>query len=79
MFKLLAIVVLIWLALMPPLFTDGACTVEFDRESALLAANQTSLATPALAQTYWTTRRIPVSIISAKQCRLARSKFVDSC
>ena len=79
MFKFLALMVVIWLALMPPLFTDGACTAEFDRETALLSANQKSLATPALAQTYWATRRIPVTTLTAKQCRLARSKFVDSC
>lgn len=79
MLKFLAVMLLVWLALMPPLFTDGACTAEFERESALLAANQPSLATPALAQAYWSSRQIPVSVISAKQCRLARSKFVDSC
>ena len=79
MLKFLAVMLLVWLALMPPLFTDGACTAEFERESALLAANQPSLSTPALAQAYWSSRQIPVSVISAKQCRLARSKFVDSC
>ena len=79
MLKFLAVMLLVWLALMPPLFTDGACTAEFERESAWLAENQPSLATPALAQAYWSSRQIPVSVISAKQCRLARSKFVDSC
>ena len=79
MLKFLAVIVVIWLALMPPLFTDGTCTAEFDRESATLSANQQSLATPVLAQAYWTNRQLPVLTLTAKQCRLARSKFVDSC
>ena len=79
MLKFLAVIVVIWLALMPPLFTDGTCTAEFDRESAKLSANQKSLATPVLALAYWANRQLPVSTLTAKQCRLARSKFVDSC
>ncbi len=79
MLKFMTVIVVIWLALMPPLFTDGACTAEFDRESSQLSANQKSLATPALAQSYWASRQIPISTLTAKQCRLARSKFVDSC
>jgi hypothetical protein len=31
--KLILGVAVIWLALMPPLFTNGACTTEFDAES----------------------------------------------
>ncbi|MEO8386046.1 MAG: hypothetical protein ABI583_12435 [Betaproteobacteria bacterium] len=79
MIRFLGVVALIWLALMPPLFTDGACTAEFERESALLTANQKAIASPTLAQAYWSSRQIPVSVISAKQCRRARPGFVDAC
>jgi hypothetical protein len=56
MARILAVVALVWLALMPPLFTGGACTAEFDHEASQLAVNQKSLATPALAQAYWSSR-----------------------
>jgi len=79
MARILAVVALVWLALMPPLFTGGACTAEFDHEAAQLAANQKSLATPALAQAYWGSRQVPISVVSAEQCRRAKPRFVEVC
>ena len=68
-----------WLALMPPLFTGGACTAEFDHEASQLAANQKSLATPTLAQAYWSSRQIPISVVSAEQCHRAKPRFAAAC
>jgi len=79
MARILAVVALVWLALLPPLFTGGACTAEFDHEASQLAANQKSLATPALAQAYWSSRQVPISVVSAEQCRRARPRFVAVC
>ena len=79
MVRILAVVALVWLALMPPLFTGGACTAEFDHEAAQLVANQKSLATPALAQAYWGSRQVPIWVVSAEQCRRAKPRFVEVC
>ena len=64
---------------MPPLFTGGACTAEFDHDASQLAANQKSLATPTLAQAYWSSRQIPISVVSAEQCHRAKPRFVAAC
>jgi len=79
MARVLAVVALVWVALLPPLFTDGACTAEFDHEASQLAANRKSLASPTLAQAYWNSRQIPFSVISSEQCRRAKPRFVEVC
>ncbi len=79
MVKILAVVALVWVALLPPLFTDGACTAEFDHEASRLAVSQKSLASPILAQAYFSSRQVPISMISAEQCRRAKPRFVELC
>jgi hypothetical protein len=79
MARILAVVALVWLVLLPPLFTGGACTAEFDHEASRLAADQKSLATPPLAQAYWSSRQIPISVVSAEQCRRGKPRFVEVC
>jgi len=54
--RFLAVVALVWLALLPPLFTDGACTREFDAESARIQTDQRQYRTPEMARTYWNGR-----------------------
>src|SRR5258708_36657809 len=66
---ILGVVGLGGLVLLPPLFTGGACT----------AADQKSLATPALAQAYWSSRQVPISVVSAEQCRRGKPRFVEVC
>jgi hypothetical protein len=77
--RLAALVAIIWLALLPPLFTDGACTAEFDREAARIEADRKSLATPALASAYLRGRGIPNSLYSLQQCRRAKPRSVVDC
>ena len=79
MVRILAVVALVWVALLPPLFTDGACTAEFDHEASQLGANQKSLASPTLAQAYWCSRQIPISVVSPERCRHAKPRFVEVC
>ena len=79
MVRILAVVALVGVALLPPLFTNGACTAEFDHEASQLGANQKSLASPTLAQAYWSSRQIPISVVSSEQCRHARPRFVEVC
>ncbi len=65
--------------MMPPFFTHGACDAEFDQETAAVGADHSVFATPELARDYWTSRSVPVSVLSVDQCRHRFLKFVDSC
>src|SRR5258708_12274903 len=77
MVRVLAVVALLWVALLRPLFRDGAGTAEFDREASQLAVNRKSLASPTLAQAYWSSRQLPFSMVSSEQCRRAKPRFVE--
>lgn len=77
--RLLAVVALVWLVLMPPLFTGGACTREFDDEGARIEKDARSIASPGLASSYWSARNIPYSVVSREQCRRAKPRFLQSC
>ena len=76
MLRIVAAVAIIWLALMPPLFTAGACTAEFEREMRRLGSDRKSLSSPALAASYWSARRVPFAVIAADQCRKAKPRFL---
>jgi hypothetical protein len=76
---LIAAVLLFWLIVLPPFFTGGACTAEFDSEVNRLAENQKSLVTLALAKAYWASRQVPVTELSAQQCHQTRLKSVGWC
>jgi hypothetical protein len=77
--RFLAVVAVAWLALMPPLFTGGACTREFEEESARIGKDAKSIASPTLASGYWTERNIPYSVVSREQCRRAKPRFLQNC
>jgi hypothetical protein len=79
MIRLVVILAVLWLALLPPLFTHGACDVEFDRMDSQLEKDRKALASPALAQAYWASSQIPVRVISAEQCRVSRLRFIEAC
>jgi hypothetical protein len=75
----LVILALGWLALLPPFFTHGACETEFDEEVAEVASNHGAFGSPDLARSYWQSKAVPFSILSADQCRHRILKFVDGC
>ena len=75
----LLILALGWLALMPPFFTHGACDAEFDQEATEVASNHETFRSPELARSYWESKAVSVSVLSADQCRHRILKFVDSC
>jgi hypothetical protein len=77
--RFILVVVLVWLVLLPPFFTDGACTAEFDRVSSLIANNKQLLASPELAEAFWRARNVPLQEISSAQCRRSRPRFIDDC
>jgi hypothetical protein len=79
MIRAFVAIALVWLVLMPPFFTDGACTAEFDNVARRMQDNKPSLASLASAREYWSSAHVPVQEISAAQCRVSRPRFVDSC
>ena len=79
MWKVYAVVGLIWLALLPPLFTNGACTAEFDAEMSNLKTDAARFRTAALAEAYWSSRDLPATILTAEKCRLAKPRFLSRC
>jgi hypothetical protein len=73
-------IVLLWAAMMPPFFTNGACDAEFNRVSAQMMQNRPALGSPELAAAYfWRTAHLPVQVVSPEQCRLSKPSFVDQC
>jgi hypothetical protein len=79
MIRLIILMALVWLAVLPPFFTNGACTAEFNEVSSQIADNRKAFASPGLAEGYWRAQHVPVESISAQQCRRSRPRFVDDC
>jgi hypothetical protein len=79
MWRVAAVVVLFWLVVLPPFFTHGACTAEFDAVARQIQEHRSQLANPASAQAYWQSVNIPVHVLSLAQCRTSRPRFIDSC
>jgi len=79
MIRPMLVIALVWLAFMPPFFTDGACTAEFDKVAQQIQDNKPSLASSAAAQAYWNSEHVPTQLITAAGCRVSRPRFVDSC
>ena len=75
----LVILVLVWLALMPPFFTHGSCDAEFQQARAEVASNHSSFASVELATSYWHSKGVPVSVLTPNQCSHSVLKFLDSC
>jgi len=77
--KLLLGVAFVWLLLSPPLFTDGACTKEFDAASAQLSRDQGAIRSSVLADAYWTERAVAHSVLSPELCRKRKPRNLDRC
>ena len=72
-------VVLVWVGLAPPLFTDGACTREFEAEARRLEQDRAAVATLAAARAYWNGRGVEHRVLTLEQCRRARLAFLEQC
>ena len=79
MIRIFLAIALAWLVLMPPFFTDGACTAEFESVARQIQEIKPELASFAAAQAYWDSAHVSVQTISAAQCRASRPRFVDNC
>jgi hypothetical protein len=77
--KLLIAVGVVWAALMPPLFTGGSCTAEFERESATLEHDRASLRSSTQAEAYWRQRSVPYAVLSVDQCRSRKPRNLERC
>ena len=77
--KLGLLVGVAWAALMPPLFTQGACTAEFDAENARLEKDGDRLKSSTLADAYWRSRGVPHVVMSPDECRHRKPRNLDRC
>jgi hypothetical protein len=77
--KLLALVAVAWAALSPPLFTDGACSAEYDAENKRLEAGRPSLASPSAADAWFSERGIPHAMLSVDDCRKRKPRTLSRC
>jgi hypothetical protein len=78
--------VLVWLlvagivaALLPPLFTHGACTAEFNAVSDQLEAARPDLLTLPRARVYLAAHALSYQTLSAQQCEAVRPREVEIC
>jgi len=67
------------LALLPPLFTHGTCTAEFDSASDAMEAARARMVTLADAQQYLASRALPYTVVRPERCESFRPRFVDAC
>src|SRR5476649_2112497 len=75
----LGVAIIIWLAMLPPLFTNGACTAEFNAESSRLAADMESLNTSVSADGYYSARCVPHAVLSVVECRRRKPRSLSRC
>ena len=79
MLRFLALILLAWLLLLPPLFTDGACTAEFEQETSRIQTDRKSLLSLALASAYWEGRQVPYTVLTREQCVQRKPRYVQAC
>jgi hypothetical protein len=65
--------------LLPPLFTHGACTAEFDAVADLLEGARPQLLTLPGAREFLEAHRMSYQTLTAQQCEAARPREVDVC
>lgn len=79
MLRLLLVVGLIWVALLPPIFTAGACTAEYEAAAALLHANRQQMRSPADALQFLQARALQPTLLSAEDCARSKPRFLQQC
>src|SRR2546421_10822156 len=77
--KLLVAVGLVWAALTPPLFTNGSCTAEFEREASTIERDRASLRSSVQAEAYWRQRSVPHAVMGADPCRGRKPRNLERC
>ena len=74
MHKILVFVAVAWRLLLPPLFTGGDCTREFEAEARRAESDRDKFRTLEAARAYWTERGMPYSVLAYDQCRKSRPR-----
>ena len=74
-----ALIVVVWLALMPPLFTGGACTREFDATTQHVESERKRLASSTLAAAHWRGTQVRHTVRSNEECRRAKPRALQTC
>ena len=77
--KLLLGVAAVWAALMPPLFTHGACTAEYEAENKRLELERDAIRTPAGADAWYSGRGVPHVMLSVDECRHRKPRNLSRC
>jgi hypothetical protein len=77
--KLVLGVAAVWLALAPPLFTDGACTAEYQAETSRLASERDALKTSVAADGWYSARGVPHAVLGMDECRHRKPRNLPSC
>lgn len=67
------------LALLPPFFTHGACTAEYNAASDAIEHVRSRLATLEDAQAYLKSQALAYNLLTADQCRSFPPAWVDVC
>ena len=79
LFKFLALVAVVWAVLMPPLFTDGACTREFESLNRAIEEGRGALANPAAGMAWLAGHDAKPVNLSSDDCRRRKPRFLSSC
>ena len=72
--RLLVVLALVWLALMPPLFTAGACTAEYEAAAALADTHRPALKSPEAALQFFRGQSIEASLLTPEDCARAKPR-----
>jgi hypothetical protein len=72
-------VVLVLLAPLPPFFTNGACTAEFQQAGDALQGLKGELLTLSRASAYLTAHQVAFSLVSAQRCEDSPPRDVEVC
>ena len=79
MWRVYVLIVIAWVVLLPPFFTAGACTAQFDAESDKLKSDASRIRTVEAALQYWASRSMPIATLSAEECHKAKPRFLSRC
>jgi hypothetical protein len=79
MLRFYAVLAVVWLVLLPPFFTQGRCTEEFEQASAKFQANRSALWSPKLAAAYLEKNSIPFNVVTAEGCRRVKPRSLMHC
>lgn len=79
MTRLFVILLVVWLLLLPPLFTDGACTAEFEEASAKLERSRRAIFSSTAAARFLQEQSVPFALITLDDCRRVKPRFLEHC